>query len=212
MIELLIELIIAGFIGYFFIKWIFNSDKRAAEASSLNKREKKYSDGQLGCFLTIAGIGIVWFIFHCIGVYENLDARKDYKNNQELSKVIEKQNEEQEKSAGLAPRIEPILVVNSENLYKDYTANTIRADDRYLYKTIEVIGVLESINKTKDGKYMIGLTATGYQNITVCIFGANEEGDLAKLNTGEIINVIGICLGRKHEDPILDNCYLKGSI
>lgn len=97
-------------------------------------------------------------------------------------------------------------VVAAEELYATYETDETTANDLYLGKTLEVSGVIKSIENQSDAPTAtIYLDAGGLLGGVACEIAKNEmSGDLA---TGQNIAIKGICSGLLM-DVVLNRCVI----
>jgi hypothetical protein len=89
-------------------------------------------------------------------------------------------------------------------LNRDYTANEIAGDNKYLGKTVEITGIISDIGKiigntdyyvALNDKKVEGQILLDFRPLVMCHF-ANAKGDiLAKLSKGQLVTIRGKCTG-----------------
>ena len=110
-----------------------------------------------------------------------------------------------------APSPTPITVTAAE-LFRDYEANEVAADEKYKGKMIGVQGTVKSIGKDIVGSMYITLsTEERYGIMSVqCMFDDEFKNQLAQLKKGQNVMVSGRLDG-KMGNVILSDCHLLGS-
>ena len=104
-----------------------------------------------------------------------------------------------------SPTPKPITV-DAVSLSKDYSDNTVKADNDYKDKVITVTGTVESISKDIWGNAFI-MVGNGALDDIHCTFTAKDQLDfLATLKKGDKIKVSGKCVGIDFMSPELINC------
>jgi len=90
-----------------------------------------------------------------------------------------------------------IIEITAAQLYAEYEANEIAADQKYKNKMLKVTGVLSSISKDILGSPYIVLTGGGEYEVwgVQCTFSSAYEPQLAKLTKGQQVTVTGKCKG-----------------
>ena len=90
------------------------------------------------------------------------------------------------------------IKVSAIQLFEDYSANEVAADEKYKGKTLEISGMVNDIG--------IDITKTMYVTFNLgrqleimtvqCYFDDNHKGDLAKLSKGQSVMIRGSCAGK----------------
>ena len=86
------------------------------------------------------------------------------------------------------------FAISAPDLYADYEANEVSADDKYKNKIIAVSGTVESINKDFLDKPYIILGTNNYLSAVACSF--EDEKKLKSLSKGDYVTIIGKCVGK----------------
>jgi len=90
-----------------------------------------------------------------------------------------------------------IITITAEQLYKEYEANEIAADQKYKNKTLNVASTISVIGKTIGDTPYINLATGTYSHQVMVTFPAEGYNDkLATYSTGTQIEVTGRCLGK----------------
>ncbi len=90
-----------------------------------------------------------------------------------------------------------IISITAEQLYKDYEANEIAADQKYKNKSIKVTGTVRVIGKTIGDAPFINLATGNYSHQVMVSFPAKVyDNELAKYSSGTQVEITGTCRGR----------------
>lgn len=89
-----------------------------------------------------------------------------------------------------------IISITSEQLYKEYEANEIAADQKYKNRAVKVSGTLRSIGKTIGDKPYLNLSTGAFSHQVMVLFPADQYNDkLATFKRGDRIELTGTCTG-----------------
>ena len=86
------------------------------------------------------------------------------------------------------------IVIDSNDLFKDYLTNETEANTKYLEQVIQVTGTIEDINIVKD-KSIIALTSEDTFGSVLCHLDADKDHKIAQLQKGQSIQIKGVCTG-----------------
>jgi len=100
----------------------------------------------------------------------------------------------------------PVLTVNSKNLYNDYNNNEIAADDKYKGKIIQVKGTIRDIGNDIMDEAYVTLVGDEFFGDVQCFF--SDKSYLVDVKKGQNINVVGYCDGL-FMNVIMRNCIIK---
>tara|TARA_Y100000739_G_C20404242_1_gene371552 strand:- start:105 stop:506 length:402 start_codon:yes stop_codon:yes gene_type:complete len=100
----------------------------------------------------------------------------------------------------------PVLTVNSKNLYNDYNNNEIAADDKYKGKIIQVKGTIRDIGNDIMDEAYVTLIGDEFFGDVQCFF--SDKSYLIDVKKGQNINVVGYCDGL-FINVIMKNCIIK---
>ena len=100
----------------------------------------------------------------------------------------------------------PVLTVNSKNLYNDYNNNEIAADDKYKGKIIQVKGTIRDIGNDIMDEAYVTLIGDEFFGDVQCFF--TDKSYLVDVKKGQNINVVGYCDGL-FINVIMKNCIIK---
>lgn len=103
--------------------------------------------------------------------------------------------------------LEAPVEVSAKQLYADYDANEVSADDKYKGKVLRVTGVIETIGKDILGAPFVEFT-THYGPGVQCMFDDSDKPKLATLKKGEKLVVLGTGDG-KLGNVILRRCVVE---
>ena len=98
----------------------------------------------------------------------------------------------------------PALEVSSSQLYADYEANGVAADQKYKGKVLKVTGTVNNIDKDIMDQIYITLNGNNVIGDVQCFFSDDYVNEAAQLQKGQKITVIGKCEGK------LMNVMIKG--
>ena len=98
------------------------------------------------------------------------------------------------------------VTVSAKDLFEDYKANEIAADQKYKDKVLEVTGIVDSIAKDITDTMYVALKADQYIGSIQCYFDDAHGGQLANLKKGMKVSVKGKCVGK------MMNVLLKGCV
>jgi len=95
------------------------------------------------------------------------------------------------------PAAPAVIEISAAQLYEEYEANAIAADQKYKDKMLKVTGVVSSIDKDVLGSPYVVLTGGGEYEVwgVQCTFSSAYEPQLAKLTKGQVVTVTGKCKG-----------------
>lgn len=100
------------------------------------------------------------------------------------------------------------LDVSAAELFKDYAANEVSADDRYRGKVLRVSGTVESINKNIVDDPYVMLRAGGDFDGVHCSFDSTQTSSLASLSRGQRVTLRCRGNGKMIGSPMLHDCVL----
>lgn len=98
----------------------------------------------------------------------------------------------------------PALEVSANQLYADYEANGVSADQQYKGKILKVTGTVNTIDKDIMDQIYVTLKGDGVIGDVQCFFSDDYVNEAAQLQKGQKITVVGKCDGK------LMNVMLKG--
>jgi hypothetical protein len=96
-------------------------------------------------------------------------------------------------------------VVTADQLYNEYSANSVAADAKYKGKTVDVTGEIQRIGKDFLGSAYVVIGGRGFIDGVQCIFPQTEETVVASLSQRGMISVQGEVSG-KMGFVLLRNC------
>ena len=102
----------------------------------------------------------------------------------------------------------PVLTVSAAELYAEYKANEVAADQRYKGRVVAVSGVVDNIGKGIMGTMYVALDTGEMVGSVQCMFGKEHANSLAGLSKGQSVTIQGKCTG-KMMNVLLDGCALK---
>ena len=98
----------------------------------------------------------------------------------------------------------PALEVSASQLYSDYEANGVAADEKYKNKILKVTGTVNTIDKDIMDQIYVTLNGSNVIGDVQCFFSDDYVSDASQLQKGQKITVVGKCDGK------LMNVMLKG--
>ncbi|MEM6345541.1 MAG: hypothetical protein AAF927_16735 [Bacteroidota bacterium] len=103
----------------------------------------------------------------------------------------------------------PDLSVNAHNIYRDFCEDEAYARQTYLDKTIEVSGILRSVERTGDGRLSLILGFESRSGQLRCELDQKDQPDLDQLKIGEAITLKGF--GRDYLfEVVMDHTIVVG--
>lgn len=112
-------------------------------------------------------------------------------------------DDEQSTETEIASEV-PTIEISASQLYADYEANGVAADEKYKGKVLLVTGVVNNIDKDILDAIYVTLKADEYFGDVQCYFADSHTKTAAQLSKGQKITVKGKCDGK------LMNVALKG--
>lgn len=104
--------------------------------------------------------------------------------------------------------IKPVVVTASV-LTREYEANEVAADQKFMGKTVEVTGVVDSIAKDILNTPYVTLEGNRQYGTRVqCMFNKGDEAKLATLSKGQKIKLVGTVKSGKLFNVLVDDCRL----
>ncbi len=97
------------------------------------------------------------------------------------------------------------IVVTADVLSKEYNADEITANTKYLNKAIEVSGAVSEIEKNQDGGLMV-ILQTGDPMAGIQCAMRDKGVNVAK---GQSVNIKGFCSGNGITGVSLTDCVIK---
>jgi hypothetical protein len=97
------------------------------------------------------------------------------------------------------------ITVSASQLYSDYKANEVAADQRYKDKVLQVSGTVDNIGKDIMDSIYVTLETGTFGSIQ-CFFADKHASEAAQLRKGQSITVKGRCDGK------MMNVLLKGCV
>lgn len=102
----------------------------------------------------------------------------------------------------------PDLVVDAEQLWADYDANEVAADNTYKGKLLQVTGTIASIDKDFMGDMIVNLKSRNQFSHTMATLQSSEASKAASLAKGARITVLCKGRGRTIDSPSLAHCVI----
>jgi hypothetical protein len=102
---------------------------------------------------------------------------------------------------------EPEISITASQLYKEYEANGVAADQKYKGKVLSVSGVVNNIDRDILDKIYVTIKGDEYFGDIQCYFAESHVNAAAQLSKGQKITVKGKCDG-KLVNVKLDGCTM----
>ncbi|MCX6157070.1 MAG: hypothetical protein NTY74_03720 [Ignavibacteriae bacterium] len=102
----------------------------------------------------------------------------------------------------------PSITVSASQLYSDYDANEVSADNKYKGKILKVSGTVGEIRKDFTNDIIVELKVGDIFKKIDCTFG-KEATETANLSKGQNITVIGTCSGFLIKSVQLKKCRIQ---
>jgi putative nucleic acid binding protein len=99
--------------------------------------------------------------------------------------------------------------VSTLQLWSDYQANEVAADERYKGKELAVVGVVESINKDFEDNAVLQLGAQDESVSVEATLRESEKSKAAELNKGDPITLLCRGKGMPLGSPALSDCLIQ---
>jgi len=100
---------------------------------------------------------------------------------------------------------EPASMLTAPQLYAEYEANEVAADNRYKGKVVIVSGVVEDIGKDLLDNAYITMASGNMMFGVQCFFAESEEQSFGSLSKGQQVSVKGR-VGGKLGNVLLNDC------
>lgn len=114
-------------------------------------------------------------------------------------------------AAAAAPEPEEIISISAVDLYNQFDNNAVAAEAAYKGKTVQVTGVIDSIDKDIWGSPYVSLRADeyGWSSIT-CYFSGEHLDSLASLSSGKTVIIRGTCDDKGIMSVSVKDCTIVG--
>jgi len=103
---------------------------------------------------------------------------------------------------------EPAMTVSASELYADYEANGVAADDKYKGKVLLVTGEVNTIDRDIMETIYVTLQGDEYFGDVQCFFAEDHVSAASQLTKGQTITVKGRCDG-KLMNVMLEGCVIQ---
>lgn len=142
---------------------------------------------------------------------------KDYQQLDDKASALRKKIDPQVKKAAQAAAAAAeeadlkakYMAVSSSQLFNDYQANEVSADNKYKGKMLLVTGTVASIDKGPFGGLILRLATPNEFMSAMADMEKSEQGQLAQLNKGDRVRVLCKGTGMTLGSPSLDDCVFK---
>lgn len=108
-----------------------------------------------------------------------------------------------------APSRSPSLTVTATQLYNDYHANEVAADEKYKGKTLRVTGSVASIDKDFMGNILLRLVTPNEFSQVMATLQDTEKGKAGRLAKGNGVRLVCEGQGMVIGSPSLDDCAIE---
>jgi uncharacterized protein (DUF1330 family) len=102
----------------------------------------------------------------------------------------------------------PTIRISARQLYADYEANEVAADQKYKGAILEVLGTVDTIGKDITNTIFVALKGDQYFGVVECMFSDEYAGAAARLKKGQTVTIKGRCEGKMINIIILRGCVL----
>jgi hypothetical protein len=102
----------------------------------------------------------------------------------------------------------PIIKVSALQLYTDYDANEVSADNKYKGKILQVSGIVGEIRKDFTNNIIVELKVGDIFKKVDCRFG-KDNSETADLSKGQKVTVLGTCSGFLLKSVQLKECSIQ---
>ena len=102
----------------------------------------------------------------------------------------------------------PPIIVAPEQLYSEYAANEVAADEKYKDKIVLLTGMVTEIAKDYSGGISITLLTSSYSSGIQCMFSDDHIKETAKLVKGQKITIKGKCEGLIVGAVMINGCSI----
>ena len=102
----------------------------------------------------------------------------------------------------------PAIEVSAKQLYADYEANGVAADEKYKGKVLRVTGRVNSIDRDIMDEIYVTLQGDEYFGDVQCFFAESHVKEAVQLSKGQTISVKGKCDG-KMMNVLLRGCTIE---
>jgi hypothetical protein len=102
----------------------------------------------------------------------------------------------------------PIATLSAAALLTEYETDEAASNAKYLNKTVQVGGTVNSVTKEETGSIVVLLTTESMMGFVSCTFSSvNGKPSEVDVKEGDQINVKGICSGYTM-DVVLEQCSI----
>jgi hypothetical protein len=102
----------------------------------------------------------------------------------------------------------PPIIIAPEQLYSDYAANEVAADEKYKDKIVLLTGMVTEIAKDYSGGISITLLTSSYSDGIHCMFSNDHIKETAKLVKGQKVTIKGKCEGLSVGAVMINGCTI----
>lgn len=100
------------------------------------------------------------------------------------------------------------FAISATELFQKFSTDENAANGMYLDKTIEISGIVKSVDKDETGNYTIQLESGDMMSSVSCQMDTRHNADAEKVKAGETVKIKGTCTGILM-DVILIRCVLS---
>ena len=135
---------------------------------------------------------------------QNIGSNRDYYNDEVKEKRYPDESFDFDYKS-----IEPEITVTAPEMYRDYDANEVSADEKYKGKVIAISGKVVAIrqNSFNDDEIQVHLKGGDYSSVD-CKFSAKHKAEAAALKKGDKVKIKGLGAGKEVLGPALEGCSI----
>ena len=108
-----------------------------------------------------------------------------------------------------APPPAPPIAITARQLFAEYEANEVAADEKYKGKHLLVTGKVQSIDKDFLDNIVVHIRTSNEFSAAMATLESSEKRSAAQLSKGQAISVLCTGSGRIIGSPSLSDCVLK---
>jgi len=136
------------------------------------------------------------------------DSSEDSSGKSKSTNSSDRTKDESTNSNNTQREESPIIKVSALQLYSDYDANEVSADNKYKGKTLQVSGVVGEIRKDFTNNIIVELKVSDIFKKVDCRFG-KDNSETADLSKGQKVTILGKCSGFILKSVQLKECSIQ---
>jgi len=98
--------------------------------------------------------------------------------------------------------------LSADQLFSDYAANEVAADQKYKGQVVVVTGQIDSIGKDITDEAFVVIGGSGFLDGVQCMFVKSQETAVAGVSKGQVVTIKGE-VGGKMGNVLLNNCTFQ---